>query len=676
MKVWLADLTYTQQTIASDVVPAAVAMIAEYVAANMADPPEFRVFKFPEDLAAALQDDRPDVLGVSNYVWNSRLSGAFCRRVKETWPEVVTVMGGPNFPAVADEQEDFARAHPWVDYFVMKEGELPFLRLLEHLRGTGMSTRCPPADLPNVIHRDPDGAIVLPTRVERLMDLQAIPSPYLSGLLDSFLDGRLLPVVQTNRGCPFTCSFCTEGQSYWSKVRRKSFEQIAEEIRYISAAMARLPVEKRRGDLLIADSNFAMFEEDLEVCRVIAAEQATHGYPKYLNVATGKNRKERVLEAARLVNGAMKLAGSVQSLDPIVQENIKRKNISAEQIVELALKSAEIGANTYSEIILALPGDTLDAHFSTLKTLIESGFNMLSMYQLMVLPGTELGLRSTKQHFGMVCRYRVLPRCFGVYEILGQKVGVSEIEEICVANNTLSYDDYLRCRRMNFIVNLFYNDGVFSELGKLLTLVGLSRWDWLHGIYARPWSEDFDAVTTQFVEETEAELWDDQDALAAETSRPEVIERYLAGEAGNNLIFRFKAISLTDRFAAVSQVALDSIRAFLAEQRPDQPELVALAEDVVAFKRMQIEDLFTDPAPRRHVFRYDVPRFAALAAETAGFDAAALRHGQPVAVEFRHSGDQRQLIDSYVSLFGADIRGLSRILSRIFLKQLFRQPVG
>ena len=112
-------------------------------------------------------------------------------------------------------------------------------------------------------------------------------------------------------------------------------------------------------------------------------------YPKYINVATGKNKKERVLEAAKLVGGAMKLAGSVQSLDPQVLKNMKRSNISTAQIVELAMNSAEIGANTFSEVILGLPGDSLISHFETLKTVIDSGFNTIFMYQLMLLPGTD-----------------------------------------------------------------------------------------------------------------------------------------------------------------------------------------------------------------------------------------------------------------------------------------------
>ena len=50
MKVWLADLTYTQQTIASDFVPAAIGMISEYLESKIPSIPKTRLFKFPEYL--------------------------------------------------------------------------------------------------------------------------------------------------------------------------------------------------------------------------------------------------------------------------------------------------------------------------------------------------------------------------------------------------------------------------------------------------------------------------------------------------------------------------------------------------------------------------------------------------------------------------------------------------
>ena len=112
-----------------------------------------------------------------------------------------------------------------------------------------------------------------------------------------------------------------------------------------------------------------MFNEDINTCKIIANEQKENGFPKYINVATGKNRKEKVLEATKILNGALKLSGSVQSLDEEVQKNIKRSNISSGSIM-MALNANNIGANSYSEVILGLPGDSFNSHKKTLKLLL------------------------------------------------------------------------------------------------------------------------------------------------------------------------------------------------------------------------------------------------------------------------------------------------------------------
>ena len=396
MKIWLADLTYTQQSIASDVVPAGIGMIAEYAEKKIPNLDRIKLFKFPENLSEELSKSTPDLIGFSNYIWNSSLTDAFIHRIKEERPDLPTVVGGPNFPTDKDEQKKYLQDRPWIDFYIVKEGEHAFKTLVEWFMRKGSPEEL--SELPNLVFNK-NNLFHSSNKIERVMDLSEIPSPYLSHRLDEFLDGKLLPITQTNRGCPFTCTFCTEGQSYWTKVKRKPRDVVEGEISYIADKMNKLDPSKRRTDLLIADSNFGMFEEDLDTCKVIAKEQDKNNYPKYINVATGKNKKERVLEAAKIVQGAMKLAGSVQSLDPDIQQNIKRKNISSKEIVDMALKSAEIGANTYSEVILGLPGDTKEKHFSTLKTLVESSFTTLSMYQLMILPGTELGSQETKEKY-------------------------------------------------------------------------------------------------------------------------------------------------------------------------------------------------------------------------------------------------------------------------------------
>ena len=106
MKIWLADLTYTQQSISSDVVPAAIGMIAEYTEKTLGNKvKKIEIFKYPEELSKRLKDDKPDIFGVSNYIWNANLSYLFCKKIKRMYPKTITVMGGQNFPTNQEEQK-------------------------------------------------------------------------------------------------------------------------------------------------------------------------------------------------------------------------------------------------------------------------------------------------------------------------------------------------------------------------------------------------------------------------------------------------------------------------------------------------------------------------------------------------------------------------------------------
>ena len=341
-KIWLADLTYTQQTISSDVMPAAVGCIATYTEKYLHSNPEIRIFKFPDKLARALETDTPHVIGFSNYAWNEDLSTQFARVIKQKLPHVVTVFGGPNYPTEVDEQELFLRNYPMIDFYIIKEGEAAFAQLVESLQLLEFDKHRVPETLLSLHRIARDGRFVAAPIIERIKDLSEIPSPYLSGTMDEFFDGVMLPIIQTNRGCPFQCTFCVEGIDYYNKVfKTKTLQKVFDELEYIAARMARLREEKQgRADLHIADSNFGMYRDDVEICRYIARIQEQYHYPQYINVATGKNHKERVLEAASLIGGALRLSGSVQTLDAQVLTNIKRSNISTDEIMISASASA------------------------------------------------------------------------------------------------------------------------------------------------------------------------------------------------------------------------------------------------------------------------------------------------------------------------------------------------
>ena len=66
-------------------------------------------------------------------------------------------------------------------------------------------------------------------------------------------------------------------------------------------------------------------------------------WPDYIIATTGKNHKTRVIEVSDKLQGNLRLSGSVQSLDPEVQKNIKRENINSETLMSLAKEAGKTG---------------------------------------------------------------------------------------------------------------------------------------------------------------------------------------------------------------------------------------------------------------------------------------------------------------------------------------------
>ena len=387
-RIYCADLTYVHQGLQSEIMPHAIGCVAAFAKQRLGDSIDLSIYKRPQKFIAALCSEVPDIVAFSDYAWNHRIASAFARAIKTKHPHVITIFGGPNYPLDKDQQIEFLRSHPHIDFFVAKEGEAAFAALVERLVEQGMD-RDKSYDLPSVHYMDRHtGEDHLNPVGPRIQDLSQISSPYLLGWMDEYFEDGFMPIIQTNRGCPFTCTFCVEGTAYYQKIYRSSAEKVTAEIEYIAERMQPVVNKGGRADLFIADSNFGMYRQDIETCRAIRAVQERYRWPQYISVATGKNQKERVLDAARMVQGAIRLSGSVQSLDAEVLANIKRANVDPNQLVALAMEGSDIGANTYSEVILGLPGDSLEKYKATVSRLIEMGFNKVEVYTLMLLPGS------------------------------------------------------------------------------------------------------------------------------------------------------------------------------------------------------------------------------------------------------------------------------------------------
>ena len=666
-RVYFADLTHTGQTIASNTFPLGVAFVASHAEQKLENLLETKVFKYPEEFAKAVEADSPDIACFSNFSWNSDLSLSFAKLIKDKYPETIIVFGGPNYPIVADEQEAFLRDNPVIDFYVWLEGEQAFVDLYQALEASDFDVNVLKANKSNVagVHYVGEQGFIRSELGLRLQDLTETPSPYQTGMMDKFFDGILIPMLQTNRGCPFTCTFCTEGAGYYNKVRWSSHNRVEKDLTYISD---RVEVP----DLIVVDSNFGMYKQDIDICHTIAALQEKKGWPKYLHVSAGKNQKERVLKAAEIVNGAINLSATVQSIDDLVLENIKRRNISLDSLLDMSKEAERLGANSYSEVILCLPGDTRDAHFRSIRAMIDADVNFLRMYQLMLLPGSEMSGKASREKFGFVSRYRVLPRCFGFYELFGESFSVAEIEEICVAHNTMEFDDYLECRALNLSVEIFYNSGIFRELIEFLKLRGLLASEFIERVYSaarNPESPLFD-LFTGFLEENLANLWDSRADLAQFLIEPGTVSKYIAGEHGNNELFKYRSLAFFRRQLDLHNVAFGVARDYLVEEDICDDLTAKYLDQLRRYSMLRKDAMLEVGRTEKEMFDFD---FLSLEKENFGVEPSEFARSKAVEIGFSHSAEQRELISTYIHQYGTDVVGLGRILIRSHVNKLYRQ---
>jgi len=254
LKIYLADLTYDSISLATDSLPLNIGFVAAYCKQKFGKKVDIKLFKYPHDLEKAIKESAPDILGMSNYMWNFNLGLSFFKIIKEISPNTVTVMGGPNISLYDDERDSFILKNPLIDFYVYLEGEEAFSNLVEKVfehKENMNKLKMNPID--GIIHRVDNKNVMKGSLLKRRKILDEIPSPYLGGFMDKFFDGKLSPMIETNRGCPFTCTFCHEGHSLITKVNYFSLDRVYEELDYIA-----IKIPPSVSHLMFVDPNFGM----------------------------------------------------------------------------------------------------------------------------------------------------------------------------------------------------------------------------------------------------------------------------------------------------------------------------------------------------------------------------------------------------------------------------------
>jgi putative methyltransferase len=429
--------------------------------------------------------ETPDVLGLSCYTWNWDLQCKVARWAKARNPDCLVVAGGPD-PDYKDPA--FFRKHPYIDIVVVKDGEIPFREILEtYLAGNrdfrhihGLYLPAPAAGL-QILGETPHlftGPADVPTEFPY--------SPYLEQA-DMYERLRreqkglwIHATLETNRGCPYTCSYCDWGSSTMSKLRRFEMERVEAEIDWFG----RIGVDF----LFLADANFGILPRDLDIADRLGEMRAKYSKPIGMYYSAAKNNPDRVVEVARKAH-EYGLVGdhvlAIQHTDEGVLAGTARSNISPAKYREVVAKLSTYGIACETQLILGIPGDTPEKWKNCLAELMSWGVHdnyQASPYAL--LPNAP----AAEPAFQAKWQMRTVDRCLVYYGGFQEKNRGTDIKSRIV----VGWKDYTE---QDWIEQIMYTVFVRSYHNRSLTRLPAIYLYFVHGVSYR---EYYDAIIDEF----------------------------------------------------------------------------------------------------------------------------------------------------------------------------------
>ncbi|WP_413207383.1 cobalamin-dependent protein [Rhodospirillum sp. A1_3_36] len=336
------------------------------------------------EMLEAILAEGPDLVSFSCQGWNMRQLQSLFPAVRQFLPDSLLMIGGVHVSGRGRHQ---LAVMPDVDVVANGEGEAIMPDLLAALRqGLPLDT------VPGLTLRRDGGVLdTAPRQLSRSLD--EFPSPYAAPGLP--LDGYDIALLETNRGCPYSCGYCFWGGRIGGKLAKRDMVRIKSDIEAI--ALAKIP------GLFLCDANFGLLKEDEEVAAMVIDAFRRHGYPREFNVNWAKNNAARVGQIVRDI-----LAAGIHTVINVpLQSNSRaaldlagRGVIGRESMLAECRAMMDEGHHLTAELIFGLPGESLAAFMDNYDDLYAT-FPAMRIHPLWILPNTdfdrnrvELGIRT------------------------------------------------------------------------------------------------------------------------------------------------------------------------------------------------------------------------------------------------------------------------------------------
>ena len=335
-------------------IPKELAYLKDYY--SIADKSPFSTFdryyhfgKPFDDIEQEIADLKPDVVGISSlFTPYYREVLEIAVRVKKYF-DIPVVVGGSHASAVPESM----LASPSVDYVIRGEGERPLVELLHYLRGENDIR-----SVPNLSYKRNGRHCSNP--IDENFPIDELPFPELSDTAGSAYQfaGKPMTFMITSRSCPHKCSFCSVHTTFGSNYRRRSLQNVLEEIELRHQLGYRV--------IDFEDDNLTYYKKTFkELCRrlIVRFPDREMNFVA-MNGISYLSLDDELLELMYHA-GFSHLNLALVSSDKTVRETTKRPH-TLEAYLKIVEKAHALGYKVVSYQILGLPNESLESMVQTL----------------------------------------------------------------------------------------------------------------------------------------------------------------------------------------------------------------------------------------------------------------------------------------------------------------------
>jgi radical SAM superfamily enzyme YgiQ (UPF0313 family) len=368
---------------------------------------------------------KPDVLCFSCYIWNIGYVEELITEYHKLCLEVPIWVGGPE---VSYEVETFLEEHPQVTGVMIGEGERTFQQLCEYYVNQNGTLK----ELNGIAYKDSVSGEVIFTQPQEPMNMSDIPFCY--DHIENF-ENRII-YYESSRGCPFNCSYCLS--SIDKKLRFRDTELVKKELAFF--------IEKKVPQVKFVDRTFnCKHDHAMEIWRFV--KEHDNGITNFhFEISADLLNEEELALIHDMRPGLIQLEIGVQSTnEPTIREIHRTMKL---ELLKDIVRKIQSGGNIHEhlDLIAGLPYEDYAAFAKSFDEIYELKPNQLQLGFLKVLKGSYM--------YGHAAEYEIVYHEKTPYEVMKTK--------------WLSFDDVLKIKQVEEMLEVYYNSGQFEITMKVL----------------------------------------------------------------------------------------------------------------------------------------------------------------------------------------------------------------